>query len=120
MSTTTAVTTRSDVTPDTYVGRMSSTTAAATSTDVSARELGELLAAVKRIERLTARAVVLAGALAGSGGSEKVDGLPLDLLLGLEARLISSDRRMLVTAGEVLAHMPTLAGLFQDGRVSWG
>jgi hypothetical protein len=50
---------------------------------------------------------------------EQVEGLPLDLFLTLEARQRCTDARFLITAGEVLAAMPVLAGLVAAGKVSW-
>ena len=87
---------------------------------VGAGELRELLDAVRAAERNIARAVLLAGRLASSGVSERVEGLPLELLLALACRLTGADRRMLVAAGEVLADMPDTARLFRDGALSWG
>ncbi len=83
-------------------------------------ELGLLLDDVRRAEHHLARAVVRAGRLAGSGASEAVEGLPLDLLLGVACRLTGADRRMLIAAGEALADLPAVAALFVEGAVSWG
>ncbi len=80
----------------------------------------ELLSQVRVAERAIAKAVALAGQLAGSGVCERVEGLPLELLLGLRARMTGADRSVLLTAGEVLQAMPVTAGLFADGRLSWG
>ncbi|HWH32638.1 MAG TPA: DUF222 domain-containing protein, partial [Egibacteraceae bacterium] len=52
--------------------------------------------------------------------AERVEGLPLELLLSLACRMTGADRRMLVTAGEVLADMPATALLFREGALSWG
>lgn len=85
-----------------------------------AGELRELVDAVRAAERDIARAVLLAGRLASSGVSERVEGLPLELLLGLACRMTGADRRMLVAAGETLAAMPATARLFREGAISWG
>lgn len=83
-------------------------------------KLQALLDHVQAAEREIAKAVTLAGELAGSGISERVEGLPLDLLLGLQARMTGGDRGMLITAGEELEGMPATAQLFAAGRLSWG
>lgn len=83
-------------------------------------ELVELVSCVRQAEALLARAVGLAGRLAGSGVCERAEGLPLEVLLGLAARMTGADRRMLVTAGETLAGMPDTGRLFQEGAISWG
>lgn len=88
--------------------------------DAQAATLHGLLDDVRAAERHLARAVLTAGELASSGVSERVEGLPLDLLLSLACRLTGSDRRILITAGEALAHMPATAALFRDGALSWG
>lgn len=56
-------------------------------------------AALALAEHHLARAVIAAGRLAGSGICEKVEGLPLDLYLGLAARLTGADRSALIGAG---------------------
>ncbi|MBA2530309.1 MAG: hypothetical protein H0V19_10210, partial [Euzebyales bacterium] len=58
----------------------------------AAAELAALVDAVREAERHLARAVTLAGRLAGSGASERVEGLPLEHFLGLVARLTGADR----------------------------
>jgi len=88
--------------------------------DGQAAELQALLDDVRAAERHLARAVVAAGRLASSGVAERVEGLPLELLLSLACRMTGADRRMLVTAGEVLADMPATARLFHEGAISWG
>ncbi|MGI8874029.1 MAG: hypothetical protein ACR2KP_06830, partial [Egibacteraceae bacterium] len=81
-------------------------------------QLEELVDELRAADRAIARAVTLAGRLAGSGVCETVEGLPLEHFLGLAARLTHSDRRMLIGAGEALAAMPVTAGLFADGALS--
>jgi hypothetical protein len=85
-----------------------------------ATDLSALVDHVTQAERHIARAVSLAGRLAGSGVCERVEGLPLDHFLGLAARLTGADRRMLVAAGEALADLPFTAALFDEGKISWG
>jgi len=91
-----------------------------TNTCSDAEELGLLLDDVRRAEHHLARAVVRAGRLASSGVSEKVEGLPLDLLLGVACRLTGADRRTLIAAGETLVDLPAVATLFTEGALSWG
>ncbi len=52
--------------------------------------------------------------------SERVEGLPLDLFLGVACRLTGADRRMLIAAGETLADLPAVSTLFVEGGLSWG
>ncbi len=83
-------------------------------------ELAALAEDLRRAERLWAQAVVRAGRLASSGEAEREAGQSLQLWLGVACRLTGADRATLVTAGEVLADMSVLRGLFLDGDVSWG
>jgi hypothetical protein len=76
---------------------------------VGADGLAALVAKLRGAERLLAEAVILAGRLAGSGVSERVEGVALEQLLGLACGMTGADRRMLVSAGEVLADMPASA-----------
>lgn len=78
-----------------------------------------LAAEISAAEHHLARAVLVAGRLAGSGVCEKVEGLPLDLFLGLAARVTGADRSVLIGAGQVLVQMPLTAALFERGAVSW-
>ncbi len=91
-----------------------------TTTCSDAEELALLLDDVRRAEHHLARAVVRAGRLASSGVSERVEGLPLDLLLGVACRLTGADRRMLIAAGETLADLPAVSTLFTGHGLSWG
>jgi hypothetical protein len=83
-------------------------------------DLSALVDALREADRLVARAVLLAGRLAGTGVCERVEGLPLEHFIGLAARMTGADRRMLVAAGETLADLPTVARLFETGALSWG
>lgn len=85
----------------------------------TAEDLRQLAADLAAAEHHLARAVVAAGRIAGSGVCEKVEGLPLDLFMGLAARLTGADRAMIIGAGQVLRHMPATAQLFCDGALSW-
>lgn len=92
----------------------------ATTVDASARDLVELTDCVRDAERKIARAVLLAASVVADGTCERIEGVDLELWLANVCRLIASDRKTLITASEVLASMPALAGLFADGQVSWG
>lgn len=78
--------------------------------------LGDLL---RQRNRLDAQIVELVGELTRSGTVEHLEGLPLELHPALEHRLTRAERWMLITAAQVLAHLPTTAGLFRDGTLSW-
>ena len=54
-----------------------------------------------------------------SGTVERLEGLPLDLWLGLALRLTGADRWLLLCAGQVLADLPATTALWRDGRLSW-
>jgi len=86
----------------------------------TADDLADLVGALREGERCIARAVLLAGRVAGSGVCESVEGLPLEHYLGLACRLTGADRRTLVAAGEALADLPCVAALFSSGALSWG
>jgi hypothetical protein len=83
-------------------------------------ELATLVEEVRGAERLLARAVVRAGRLASAGVAERAAGQSLELVLGTACRQTGADRATLVTAGEVVADMPVVRGLFLAGDVSWG
>jgi hypothetical protein len=82
--------------------------------------LAELGEAARAINAATARAVLAAGRLVGSGVCEQIEGLPLDLYLANLCRLTGADRGALLTAGDTLRSMPRTAELFADGALSWG
>ncbi|MPZ72256.1 MAG: DUF222 domain-containing protein [Nitriliruptorales bacterium] len=104
-------------TPQAYCLSMQSTRRVPSATADDLRQLKADLAAA---EHHVARAVLAAGRLAGTGVSERVEGLPLDLFIGLAARLTGADRAMVIGAGQVLCDMPATAALFQRGDISWG
>lgn len=81
--------------------------------------VAELLEANATASAAQARAAAIAARLARSGVVEQLEGLMLEQVLVLESRLCQSDARLLITAGEVLADMPVLAGLVGAGKVSW-
>ncbi|HVM19645.1 MAG TPA: DUF222 domain-containing protein [Egibacteraceae bacterium] len=80
----------------------------------------ELSAALSARARLDARIVGLAGQVVSSGTIERIEGLPLEQVLGLTHRLPHADRSMLLTAAEVLRDMPATGRLFAEGVLSWG
>ncbi|GEM_PF-1863623 len=88
--------------------------------DQATAALDALAQAVATADRAMATAVALAGDLARGGVCEQTHGLGLDLWLAGVARLPGADRATLITAGEVLAHLPTVAELFADAQLSWG
>ncbi|MFN2556827.1 MAG: hypothetical protein ABR592_08130 [Nitriliruptorales bacterium] len=69
--------------------------------------LAELSDALRVMQRATAEAVDLAGKVQRAGVVEVIEGLPLELLLALEHRMVSSDARMLLEAGRVLERVPS-------------
>ncbi|MFN2555765.1 MAG: DUF222 domain-containing protein [Nitriliruptorales bacterium] len=76
--------------------------------------------ALRRMERATAEAVELVGRVQRAGVVEELEGLPLELLLALQHRMVSSDARMILGAASVLQRMPVTRGLFESGKLSWG
>ncbi len=85
----------------------------------AAQLLAELRQANAAATAAQAQAAAIAARLAASGAVEQLEGLMLEQVLVLESRLCHSDARFLITAGEVLADMPVLAGLLRAGQVSW-
>ncbi|MGM0818546.1 MAG: hypothetical protein ACQETV_04060 [Actinomycetota bacterium] len=83
------------------------------------RAVGELLEALSAADRWLARALRLAGELAGSGMVERLEGLSVDGLLAA-AGMTGADRGMLQTAAQTLSVMPATVAGFEAGRLSWG
>ncbi|MDP9022810.1 MAG: hypothetical protein M3N57_08970, partial [Actinomycetota bacterium] len=81
--------------------------------------LGELGRLLDERNHLDAAIVELVGELHASGVVEQVEGLPLDLRLAAAHHLTGAERWVLITASQVLRHLPVTAGLFNDGRLSW-
>lgn len=79
-------------------------------------QLGRLLG---ERHRLDAAIVELVGELHASGTVEAVEGLPLDLHLAVAHHLTGAERWTLITASQVLRHLPATARLFTDGALSW-
>ncbi|MFO8075076.1 MAG: DUF222 domain-containing protein, partial [Egibacteraceae bacterium] len=84
------------------------------------RAVGELLEALSAADRWLARALRLAGELAGSGMVERLEGLSVDGLLAAAAGMTGADRGMLQTAAQTLSVMPATVAGFEAGRLSWG
>jgi len=82
-------------------------------------ELAALAGALHAADRAMAHAVETAGALLEAGTCEEEAGLPLDLWLAGAARLTGADRSTLLTAADTLRSLPTVAGLFAEGELSW-
>lgn len=82
--------------------------------------LASLSDSLRRMQQATAEAVDLAGQVQRAGVVEVIEGLPLELLLALEHRMVSSDAHMLTEAARVLQRMPVTKTLFNEGRLSWG
>ena len=85
-----------------------------------ATDVAALYADLKIADAAIRRAVVRAGQLSGSGVVERVEGGPLEWALGMACRLTGADRRMIVAAGETLAHLPTVSALWAQQLISWG
>ena len=82
--------------------------------------MAELLEVLSAADRLLARALRLAGQLAGSGMVEREEGLSVDGLLAAAAGMTGADRGMLQTAAQTLEVMPQTVAGFEAGLLSWG
>ncbi|MEX1163188.1 MAG: hypothetical protein WEB03_06370 [Nitriliruptor sp.] len=82
-------------------------------------ELAELVATLRAADRLTARAVRLAGQLDARRAAAE-EGMICDGALRLHTGMVGSDVSMVLTAAEVLDTMPAVAGLFARGVLTWG
>ena len=82
--------------------------------------LDDLTSQAREIDRRFARLVVLAAEARERGVAERLDGLPLEHLLGVTAGWTAPDRRFLLTVVETLVHLPTVRAWFAEGRLSWG
>src|SRR5688572_32965134 len=74
---------------------------------------------LQQLHATQVRVVTLAHELKASGTVAVLEGMSLDLLLGLTHKMTGADRAMLLDAGDVLATMPATAGLFAAGVLSW-
>ncbi|MFN2556430.1 MAG: DUF222 domain-containing protein [Nitriliruptorales bacterium] len=82
--------------------------------------LAELAEALRDMQQATAKAVDLAGKVQRARVVEIIEGLPLELLLALEHRMVSCDAHMILEAARVLERMPATKMLFAEGKLSWG
>lgn len=83
--------------------------------------MARLVQLLRSIDQLTAQVVALSGRLAGSGTCERVEGLPIEQVMGLIGGWTHADRRALLQTAQVLATMPQVASLFFDqAALSWG
>ncbi len=83
-------------------------------------QLAELVDLAQAVDQMTARMVSLLVELQGRGGVEAVTGLPVEIWLLRNCGAVPADRRMLVTAADVLGRMPRTLGAFRAGRLSGG
>lgn len=80
-------------------------------------EVDDLRALIDELEdqdRRYARIVALARRVKAAGTCEALEGLPLEQLLGFVGRRTYTDRRMILSSGELLESMPNVARLFYD------
>lgn len=69
--------------------------------------------------QLDAEIIDLAGRVQSSGTIESVEGMPLEQVLSQTHRLTQAERRMLLTAADVLRHMPATRRFMADGLLSF-
>lgn len=82
--------------------------------------LADVLAAARQVDRTVARLLDGLMELDEHQLAEVLTGLPLEQWLAIVGRRTRSDRRMLLTACEVLRRLPSLRQAFLvDGTVSW-
>ena len=70
--------------------------------------------------RLDAQIVESVGELQRTGTIETIEGLTFDTALARTQRMPQAERSMLLTAADVLRHMPATRHLFNTGVLSWG
>jgi hypothetical protein len=73
---------------------------------------------LRAADRLLARAVGLAGQLDGRRAAAE-EGMTVDAAVRLHSGAAPGDVATVLTAGQVLAQMPVVAGLFAAGVLSW-
>ncbi len=83
-------------------------------------QLAEIVDLLSTSDQLLARVVSLLVDLQARGGVEAVTRLPVEIWLLRNCATVPADRRMLVTAADVLGRMPLTLGAFRAGRLSWG
>lgn len=82
--------------------------------------LERLLAILRLQDRLAALTVDLADEVLGSQVCAEREGLDTEQVLRTVGRRTRTDARTLVSLAETLRAMPATAGLFREGRLSWG
>jgi hypothetical protein len=82
-------------------------------------ELGGLVATLREMDRLAARAVEQAGQLDGNRVVAE-EGMAVETALRLYSGATRTDLSTLLTAGDILADMPAATSLFRSGVLSWG
>ncbi len=82
-------------------------------------ELGELVAAMREIDRLTALAVGHARRLDGSQAARE-EGMSVEAALRLHTGATRGDVDAVMAAADVLSRMPVAGSLFERGVLSWG
>ncbi|MFA9429301.1 DUF222 domain-containing protein [Egicoccus sp. AB-alg2] len=81
--------------------------------------LAGMLDELRLVDRLLASVLDTIIQLQDSSAVETVTGVPLEQWLLSEARRTSADRRMLLTAADVLRRLPGLKAAFDQARISW-
>ncbi|MFA9430830.1 DUF222 domain-containing protein [Egicoccus sp. AB-alg2] len=81
--------------------------------------LAGMLDELRLVDRLLASVLDTIIQLQDSSAVETLTGVPLEQWLLSEARRTSADRRMLLTAAEVLRRLPGLKAAFDQARISW-
>lgn len=82
-------------------------------------ELGDLVAVMREIDRLTALAVGHARRLDGSRAARE-EGMSVEGALRLHTGATRGDVDAVMAAADVLSRMPVAASLFERGVLSWG
>ncbi|MFA9430452.1 hypothetical protein [Egicoccus sp. AB-alg2] len=81
--------------------------------------LAGMLDELRAVDRLLASVLDTIIQLQDSSAVETVTGVPLEQWLLSEARRTTADRRMLLTAAEVLRRLPGLKAAFDQQKLSW-
>ncbi|MFA9432956.1 DUF222 domain-containing protein [Egicoccus sp. AB-alg2] len=81
--------------------------------------LAGMLDELRLVDRLLASVLDTIIQLQDSSAVETVTGVPLEQWLLSEARRTTADRRMLLTAADVLRRLPGLKAAFDQARISW-
>jgi hypothetical protein len=91
--------------------------------DVSVVDAADLLGTLDRdfarMHETMVRVIDVVDLLRRSGRVEQMEGLPLDLLVGLTHKMTSADAWILLETSRVLGHMPATWRRFREARLSW-